>query len=82
MLIINNYNNNKQIYIVIMYFKFYFKTMITNIGFLLLISLILIIGGWAFKALIAFAQGKPIVMNLKNPLNLKARWPKDTKEGK
>tara|TARA_Y100001968_G_C19151324_1_gene616311 strand:- start:311 stop:433 length:123 start_codon:yes stop_codon:yes gene_type:complete len=39
-------------------------------------------GGWAFKALISLAQGKPISINLKNPLNLKARWPKDTKESK
>ncbi len=56
--------------------------MITNIGYLLLISLILIISGWALKALIALAQGKPVELNLQNPLNLKARWPKDTKEKK
>ena len=56
--------------------------MLTNIIYLLLISLILISGGWAFKALISLAQGKPIEINLKNPLNLKARWPKDTKKGK
>tara|TARA_Y100001968_G_scaffold54875_1_gene46123 strand:- start:3 stop:134 length:132 start_codon:yes stop_codon:yes gene_type:complete len=42
----------------------------------------LIIGGWAFKALIALAQGKPVMTNLKNPLNLKARWPKEKKETK
>tara|TARA_Y100001968_G_C19216174_1_gene647319 strand:- start:292 stop:462 length:171 start_codon:yes stop_codon:yes gene_type:complete len=56
--------------------------MITNIIYLLLISLILIFGGWAFKAIISLAQGKPIEINFKNPLNLKARWPKDTNESK
>ena len=45
-----------------------------------LITMLLIIGGWAFKALISLAQGKPVEINLKNPLNLKARWPKDTKK--
>ncbi|WP_187152566.1 hypothetical protein [Prochlorococcus marinus] len=56
--------------------------MITNISYLVLISLILIIGGWAFKALIAIAQGKPVEVNLRNPLNLKARWPKDPNNSK
>ena len=42
--------------------------------------MILIMGGWAFKALISLAQGKPLGINLKNPLNLKARWPKKTQE--
>ena len=56
--------------------------MLTNISYLFLITLILISGGWAFKALIAIAQGKPVDINLKNPLNLRARWPKDTKESK
>jgi len=56
--------------------------MLTNISYLLLITLILIIGGWALKALIALAQGKPVEIDLKNPLNLKARWPKDTKDSK
>ena len=56
--------------------------MVTNISYLFLISIILIIGGTAFKALIAIAQGKPVEINFKNPLNLKARWPKDTKESK
>ena len=56
--------------------------MVTNISYLFLITLILIVGGWAFKALIALAQGKPVELDLKNPLNLKARWPKDTKESK
>ena len=54
--------------------------MVTNISFILLISLLLIVGGWAFKAMISLAQGKPVEVNLKNPLNLKARWPKETKE--
>ena len=54
--------------------------MISNISYILLISLLLILGGWAFKALISLAQGKPVEINLKNPLNLKPRWPKDTKE--
>ena len=54
--------------------------MLTNIGYIFLITALLILGGWTFKALISLAQGKPIETNLKNPLNLKARWPKDTKE--
>ncbi len=56
--------------------------MVTNISYLLLITFMLIIGGWAFKALIALAQGKPVEINLMNPLNLKARWPRETKEKK
>ena len=56
--------------------------MLTNISYLFLITFMLIFGGWAVKALISLAQGKPIEINLKNPLNLKARWPKDTKESK
>ena len=56
--------------------------MVTNISYLILITMILIISGWAFKALIAIAQGKPVLLDLKNPLNLKARWPNDTKESK
>ena len=54
--------------------------MLTNISYIFLILLLLTIGGWAFKALISLAQGKPVVINLKNPLNLKARWPKETKD--
>ena len=54
--------------------------MLTNISYIIIITLMLIIGGWAFKALIALAQGNPVEINLKNPLNLKARWPKETKE--
>ena len=54
--------------------------MLTNISFILLIFTILVISGWAFKALISLAQGKPLDINLKNPLNLRARWPKETKE--
>tara|TARA_Y100001968_G_scaffold44940_1_gene34998 strand:- start:1043 stop:1210 length:168 start_codon:yes stop_codon:yes gene_type:complete len=54
--------------------------MLTNIIYIFLIFTILIIGGWVFKALIALAQGKPLYINLKNPLNLKARWPKENKE--
>tara|TARA_B100001029_G_scaffold177264_1_gene181634 strand:- start:1801 stop:1971 length:171 start_codon:yes stop_codon:yes gene_type:complete len=56
--------------------------MLTNISYLFLIVLILITSGWAFKAIISLAQGQPVEINLKNPLNLKPRWPKDTKEGK
>ena len=54
--------------------------MLTNISYLLLISLILVVGGWAFKAAISLLQGEPVKIDLKNPLNLKARWPKDAKE--
>ena len=54
--------------------------MITNISYIFLISVLLIFGGWAFKALISLAQGKTIKINLKNPLNLKPRWPKETNE--
>ena len=54
--------------------------MLINISYILLISALLIFGGWAFKALISLAQGQPIEINLKNPLNLKARWPKEAKK--
>ena len=54
--------------------------MLTNISYMLLISVLLIFGGWALKALISLAQGKPVEINLKNPLNLKARWPKEMKD--
>tara|TARA_Y100001968_G_C19236850_1_gene657346 strand:- start:596 stop:757 length:162 start_codon:yes stop_codon:yes gene_type:complete len=53
--------------------------MITNIIYIFLIASLLIFGGWTFKAIISFVQGKPVEINLKNPLNLKARWPKDKK---
>ena len=56
--------------------------MFTNISYIFLISTLLILGGWAFKAVISLAQGKPVEVNLKNPLNLKARWPKEPKEKK
>tara|TARA_B100000945_G_scaffold232093_1_gene188484 strand:- start:1789 stop:1920 length:132 start_codon:yes stop_codon:yes gene_type:complete len=42
--------------------------------------MLLILGGWTFKALISLAQGKPVQISLKNPLNLKARWPRENKE--
>ena len=54
--------------------------MLSNIIYIFLISMLLIFGGWAFKALISLAQGKPIEINLKNPLNLKPRWPREMKE--
>ncbi len=54
--------------------------MLTNISYLFLITFILIFGGWSFKAIIALAQGNKVDINFKNPLNLKARWPKDKKE--
>ena len=54
--------------------------MVTNISYMFLISVLLILGGWTVKALISLVQGNPIEINLKNPLNLKARWPKETKE--
>ena len=56
--------------------------MITNIEYLLLITFLLICGGWVLKALIALTQGKPVNFNLLNPLNLKERWPKENKENK
>ena len=56
--------------------------MLTNISYILLLTILLILGGWSFKALIALAQGKPIEVNIKNPLNLKARWPRDSKKDK
>ena len=58
----------------------FFMVMLTNISYIFLISTLLIIGGWSFKALISLAQGKPVEINIKNPLNLKARWPKETNE--
>ena len=54
--------------------------MLTNLSYIFLISMLLIVGGWSFKALIALAQGKAINLNLKNPLNLKPRWPKENKD--
>ena len=54
--------------------------MVTNISYIFVIALLLILGGWSFKALISLAQGKPININLSNPLNLKARWPKGNKK--
>tara|TARA_Y100001968_G_scaffold34920_1_gene26784 strand:+ start:2173 stop:2340 length:168 start_codon:yes stop_codon:yes gene_type:complete len=54
--------------------------MVTNISYIFLITVLLILGGWTFKALISLAQGNPVKINFKNPLNLKPRWPKDTKE--
>ena len=54
--------------------------MLTNISYIFLIAALLIFGGWVFKALISLSQGKPVEINLKNPLNLKARWPKEDKE--
>ncbi len=54
--------------------------MLTNISYIFLISLLLIVGGWAFKALISLAQGKPVELNPKNPLNLKPRWTKEPKD--
>tara|TARA_B100000579_G_C22260377_1_gene589145 strand:- start:278 stop:448 length:171 start_codon:yes stop_codon:yes gene_type:complete len=56
--------------------------MIANISYLFLIALILITAGWTFKAIISLAQGQPVKINIQNPLNLKPRWPKDTKESK
>ena len=41
------------------------------------IALILVIGGWLFKACISLIQGKKIEINIFNPLNLKARWPRE-----
>tara|TARA_Y100001968_G_C19231674_1_gene654794 strand:- start:340 stop:528 length:189 start_codon:yes stop_codon:yes gene_type:complete len=41
------------------------------------IALILVIGGWVFKACISLIQGKSIEFNFFNPLNLKARWPRE-----
>ena len=54
--------------------------MLTNISYIFLISVLLILGGWAFKALISLAQGSPVEINLKNPLNLKPRWPKEKED--
>ncbi len=45
------------------------------------IALILIIGGTAFKACISLLEGKKVVLNPLNPLDLKARWPRQ-KQGK
>tara|TARA_Y100001968_G_scaffold311937_1_gene334556 strand:+ start:492 stop:680 length:189 start_codon:yes stop_codon:yes gene_type:complete len=45
------------------------------------IALILVIGGWLFKACIALIQGKKVEFNFLNPLNLKARWPQQKDSG-
>ena len=71
---------NKISNIILKWFSILKRFMVTNISYIFLITGLLIIGGWAFKALISLAQGKPVEINLKNPLNLKARWPKETKE--
>ena len=52
----------------------------SNFIYLFLITFMLILGGWAFKATISILQGKPVEINFMNPLNLKARWPKDKKK--
>ena len=52
---------------------------LSNFFEFLRIALILIVGGWSFKACIALIQGKKVELNLLNPLNLKARWPKKDK---
>jgi len=54
--------------------------MLTNISYIFLISVLLIFAGSALKALISLVEGKPVQVNLKNPLNLKARWPKEKKD--
>ena len=43
------------------------------------IFLIVLLAGWAFRIGISIIKGDPIEISLKNPLKLKARWPK-TKE--
>ena len=48
---------------------------LSNLFAFLRIALILIVGGWAFKACISLIRGEKIELNLLNPLNLKARWP-------
>ena len=42
--------------------------------------LILIIAGTAFKVSISLIRGEKVVVNPLNPLNLKARWPRNTKD--
>ena len=54
--------------------------MVANIEYILLITFLLIFAGWVSKALMAITQGKPVNFNLLNPLNLKARWPREKKE--
>ena len=49
----------------------------TNLFYLVLIFGLLLTAGWTIKALMALASGKPVSLNIKNPLNLKARWPKE-----
>ena len=75
--IYNNGNNQINPYYI---FKLFLRLMLTNISYIFLIIAVLVIGGWSFKAIISLAQGKALDINLKNPLNLKARWPKETKE--
>ncbi len=54
--------------------------MVSIIEYLLLIMFLLICGGWVFKAFISLLEGKPVNFNIVNPLNLKARWPKEKKD--
>ena len=44
------------------------------------VVLILVVGGTAFKACISLMQGKKVKLNPLNPLNLKARWPRQKEE--
>tara|TARA_Y100001968_G_C19399138_1_gene740035 strand:+ start:887 stop:1069 length:183 start_codon:yes stop_codon:yes gene_type:complete len=53
-----------------------------NLFYLLIISLFLIIGGWALKACLSILRGEPIKFDILNPLNLKARWPQKNKKEK
>ncbi|WP_320664766.1 hypothetical protein [Prochlorococcus sp. MIT 1223] len=48
---------------------------ISNLLAFLRLFLILLIGGTIFKACISLMQGKKFELNLRNPMNLKARWP-------
>ncbi len=55
---------------------------LSNFLAFLRIALILVVGGWAFKACISLIRGEKIELNFLNPLNLKARWPGDKTDAK
>ena len=50
----------------------------TNLLYIILISTLLISSGWILKAILSISQGQDVNFDIKNPLNLKARWPKNS----
>ena len=51
--------------------------LVNNLFYLSIITFLLLTAGWVVKAIMSLLSGKPVSLNLSNPLNLKARWPKE-----